>query len=52
MLVHRGGAESGEEAQRLTKILIIALRFLSVLCASPVNEVLLTSPLKIIRSVV
>jgi hypothetical protein len=35
---HRGGAEDGEEAQRLTEALHIALRFLSVLCASAVKE--------------
>jgi hypothetical protein len=47
MLVYRRGAEDGEETQRKTDTLVIPLRFLSVLCASAVNGIFLTSPLKV-----
>jgi hypothetical protein len=49
MPIHRRGAENAEGAQRVTEALVNPLRFLCVLCASAVNEVFLTSPLKLTR---
>jgi hypothetical protein len=47
MPIHRRGAEDAEEAQRYNQGLGYSLRSLCVLCASAVNEIFLTSSLKI-----